>query len=160
MVTLPAVARKKSNPIRWQALSPFHRGFYGNLYSKRMGALGEYAPKNVGKLNKKLKLKTADPTTPVIPALHYIAVVAQGDAGKGKSYRMPRKIDSVLPFREWVEKYTDFFWIFRWRWAKFRMNCLWRNTANFECSPGHWPGIFWKQEPNPGTKLVPLMLWN
>ena len=41
----------------------------------------------------------ADPTTPVQPALHYIAVVAQGDGGKdGKfRYRMPNKgIDSVL----------------------------------------------------------------
>jgi hypothetical protein len=41
----------------------------------------------------------ADPTTPVQPALHYIAVVAAGDPGKDGKYRnrMPFKhIDSVL----------------------------------------------------------------
>jgi hypothetical protein len=41
----------------------------------------------------------ADPTTPVIPALHYIAVVAQGSAGADGKYksRMPdSEIDKVL----------------------------------------------------------------
>jgi len=85
------------------AILPHSRivAFYGNLYSKRMGALGEYAPKEMwAKLNKEVKAwETADPTTPVIPALHYIAVVAQGDAGKDGKYRfrMPEKqIDSVF----------------------------------------------------------------
>ena len=85
------------------AILPHSRivAFYGNLYSKRMGALGEYVPKEMwAKLNKEVKAwETADPTTPVIPALHYIAVVAQGDAGKDGKYRfrMPEKqIDSVF----------------------------------------------------------------
>ena len=85
------------------AILPHSRivAFYGNLYSKRMGALGEYAPKEMwAKLNKEVKAwETADPTTPVIPALHYIAVVAHGDAGKDGKYRfrMPEKqIDSVF----------------------------------------------------------------
>ena len=85
------------------AILPHSRivAFYGNLYSKRMGALGEYAPKEMwAKLNKEVKAwETADPSTPVIPALHYIAVVAQGDAGKDGKYRfrMPEKqIDSVF----------------------------------------------------------------
>ncbi|MGY0038352.1 hypothetical protein [Pedobacter sp. NJ-S-72] len=45
------------------------------------------------------KWEKADPSTPVQPALHYIAVVAQGDGGKDGKYRfrMPDKqIDSVL----------------------------------------------------------------
>ena len=85
------------------AILPHSRivAFYGNLYSKRMGALGEYAPTEMwAKLNKEVKAwETADPTTPVIPALHYIAVVAQGDAGKDGKYRfrMPEEpIDSVF----------------------------------------------------------------
>ncbi len=79
--------------------------YYGNLYSKRMGALGEYAPKEMWtRLNKEVKAwEKADPSTPVQPALHYIAVVAQGDGGKDGKYRfrMPEKqIDSVLKIAE------------------------------------------------------------
>jgi hypothetical protein len=85
------------------AILPFKRvvAYYGNLYSKRMGILGELPPKEMlAKLKTEVKAwEKADPTTPVQPALHYIAVVAQGDGGKdGKyRYRMPfKQIDSVL----------------------------------------------------------------
>jgi hypothetical protein len=54
----------------------------------------------IAKLKGEVKAwERADPKTPVQPALHYIAVVAQGDGGKdGKyRYRMPfKQIDSVL----------------------------------------------------------------
>jgi hypothetical protein len=85
------------------AILPYKRvvAFYGNLYSKRMGILGELPPKEMlAKLKVEVKnWEKADPTTPVQPALHYIAVVAQGDGGKdGKyRYRMPfKQIDTVL----------------------------------------------------------------
>lgn len=85
------------------AILPFHRviAFYGNLYSKKMGILGELPPNEMlAKLRGEVKhWEKADPTIPVMPALHYIAVVAQGDGGKdGKfRYRMPfKQIDSVL----------------------------------------------------------------
>ena len=85
------------------AILPYKRivAFYGNLYSKKMGILGELPPKEMlKKLDGEVKnWEKADPTTPVQPALHYIAVVAQGDGGKdGKyRYRMPfKQIDSVL----------------------------------------------------------------
>jgi hypothetical protein len=85
------------------AILPEHRivAFYGNLYSKRMGILGELPPNEMlHKLDTEVKSwEKADPSTPVIPALHYIAVVAQGDGGAdGKFlYRMPfKQIDSVL----------------------------------------------------------------
>ncbi|WP_121201160.1 hypothetical protein [Mucilaginibacter gracilis] len=85
------------------AILPFKRvvAFYGNLYAKKMGILGEIPPKEMlAKLQAECKhWEKADPKTPVQPALHYIAVVAQGDAGKdGKyRYRMPfKQIDSVL----------------------------------------------------------------
>lgn len=85
------------------AILPYNRivAFYGNLYSKKMGILGELPPKEMlQKLDGEVeKWEKADPTTPVMPALHYIAVVAQGDGGKdGKyRYRMPfKQIDSVL----------------------------------------------------------------
>jgi hypothetical protein len=85
------------------AILPYKRvvAFYGNLYAKKMGILGELPPKEMlAKLKGEVKnWEKADPTTPVQPALHYIAVVAQGDGGKdGKfRYRMPNKgIDSVI----------------------------------------------------------------
>ena len=85
------------------AILPFNRiiAYYGNLYSRKMGVLGEYPPKEVWrKLNIELAAwKKADPTTPVLPAIHYIAVVASGTPGKDGKYRtrMPEhQIDSAL----------------------------------------------------------------
>jgi hypothetical protein len=85
------------------AILPYKRvvAFYGNLYAKKMGILGEIPPNEmIAKLKGEVKnWEKADPSTPVQPALHYIAVVAQGSAGKdGKfRYRMPNKgIDSVI----------------------------------------------------------------
>ena len=85
------------------AILPFDRivAYYGNLYSKNMGVLGEY-PEDImlQKLETEVqKWQTADPATPVIPALHYIAVVAQGSAGQDGNYttRMPfTEIDKVI----------------------------------------------------------------
>ncbi len=85
------------------AILPFKRivAYYGNLYSKKMGVLGEYPPKEVW---RKLNLELAawhkvDPATPVQPAIHYIAIVASGTPGKDGKYRtrMPsHQIDSAL----------------------------------------------------------------
>ncbi len=85
------------------AILPFKRivAYYGNLYSKRMGVLGEYPEAEMlQKLNAEVKKwEAADTTMAVQPALHYIAVTAQGYAGKDNKYRlrMPfKQIDSVL----------------------------------------------------------------
>ena len=85
------------------AILPFKRivAYYGNLYSKKMGVLGEYPEKEMlEKLQAEIKKwELADSTMPVQPALHYIAVTAQGSPGKGDKYRarMPfKQIDSIL----------------------------------------------------------------
>ncbi len=85
------------------AILPFKRVvvYYGNLYSKKMGALGEYAPKDMWKrLNAEVKRwEKADPATPVQPGIHYIATVASGTPGADGKYinRMPfKQIDSAL----------------------------------------------------------------
>jgi len=85
------------------AILPFKRivAFYGNLYSKNMGILGALPPKEMlEKLDSEVhKWEKVDPATPVQPALHYIAIVAQGNSWKDNTYRwrMPeRQIDSVL----------------------------------------------------------------
>lgn len=85
------------------AILPFNRiiAYYGNLYSTKMGVLGEY-PEAImfQKLKDEIKKwEDADPNTPVIPALHYIAVVAQGSPGDSGKYRlrMPdSEIDKIL----------------------------------------------------------------
>lgn len=85
------------------AVLPFHRivAYYGNLYSKRMGILGEL-PKNemLKKLKQEVhKWEVADSSIPVIPALHYIAVTAQGYPGKDGKHRlrMPSaQIDTII----------------------------------------------------------------
>jgi len=85
------------------AVFPFNRivAFYGNLYSTRMGILGELPrAQMLKKLQEEVAAwQAADPSTPVTPALHYIAVTAQGAPGKNGKYRlrMPfHQIDSVL----------------------------------------------------------------
>jgi len=73
------------------AILPFHRivAYYGNFYSTRMGALGEYEPEEMKRrlLADVAKWEQADPETPVMPAIDYIAVVAQADAGADGMYR-------------------------------------------------------------------------
>ncbi len=85
------------------ALLPFNRivAYYGNFYSKGMGVLGEYPTDQLlAMLDAEVqKWEAADPTTPVIPAIHYIVVVAQAGAGKEGKYilRMPDdQIDHAL----------------------------------------------------------------
>jgi hypothetical protein len=89
------------------ALFPFKRivAFYGNLYSKQMGILGELPEKQMlDKLMGEVKnWRAADTTMEVVPALHYIAITAQQSPGAGKNYRlrMPfKEIDKVIKMAE------------------------------------------------------------
>ncbi|MDP9249737.1 MAG: hypothetical protein M3M85_04500 [bacterium] len=89
------------------ALLPFNRiiAYYGNLYSTKMGALGQYPEEEMIRrlMAEVKKWETADPETPVVPALHYIAVVAQASEGKDGKYRarMPSsEIDKVIAMAE------------------------------------------------------------
>lgn len=93
----------KSDYPKAGAILPFKRilAYYGNLYSKQMGVLGEYPEQQmIEKLQAEIKRwQAADTTVEVIPALHYIAVTAQGSPGAGGKYRlrMPfKEIDKVL----------------------------------------------------------------
>ena len=73
------------------AVLPGHRivAFYGNPLVKRMGVLGEYPVDDMlTRLDQEVsRWQAADPSTPVQPALHLIAVVAQGDKGRDGMYR-------------------------------------------------------------------------
>ena len=63
--------------------------FYGNPLVKKMGVLGEYpVDEMLSKLDHAVgEWEKADPSTPVQPALHLIAVVAQGAPGRDGMYR-------------------------------------------------------------------------
>lgn len=109
----PEFAAKKGWPRKYPAplagaILPKKRivAYYGNPLSKRMGALGEY-PKD--EMIKRLKAEVAkwekaDPTMPVQPALHLIAVVAQGDPGKSGKYRMVMPDNIVNQVYGWAKE--------------------------------------------------------
>lgn len=85
------------------AVLPFNRvvSYYGNLYSRQMGALGEFPKAEMlRRLQAEVKKWTAaDSLVPAVPALHYIAITAQNAPGKAGTYRlrMPHsQIDTVL----------------------------------------------------------------
>jgi len=71
--------------------------YYWNPLVKKMGILGELPPEQMlAKLDGELeRWRKADPSTPVQPALHLIAVVAQGSAGKDGMWRA-RMSDSLI----------------------------------------------------------------
>lgn len=81
------------------ALLPNRRiiAYYGNFYSTKMGVLGEYPPEvMIPKLQAEVaKWNAADPSTPAIPAIDYIAITAQGSPGADGKYRF-RMPDSQL----------------------------------------------------------------
>ncbi len=82
---------------------PFERiiAFYGNFYSKQMGVLGQYPEDEMlAKLaSTTAAWQAADPALKAVPAIDYIAITAQADAGSDGMYRarMPGKeIDRAI----------------------------------------------------------------
>ncbi len=90
------------------AILPFYRviAFYGNLYSKRMGILGEIPKDSMfKKLQQEIaKWKAADSSLPIKPALHYIAVSAQGAPGKDGKYRMRMPFHQIDTIIDWAKQ--------------------------------------------------------
>ncbi len=89
------------------ALLPYNRivAYYGNLYSKKMGILGEIPREEmIAKLLGEIeKWKAADSSLPVIPALHYVAVTAQGAAGKDGKHRMRMPFHQIDTIMNWAK---------------------------------------------------------
>ncbi|MDB5237326.1 MAG: hypothetical protein JWL88_428 [Parcubacteria group bacterium] len=81
------------------ALLPTHRiiAYYGNFYSTKMGILGQNPPSiMIPQLQAEVaKWNAADPSTPAIPAIDYIAITAQGSPGSDGKYRF-RMPDSEI----------------------------------------------------------------
>ena len=89
----------KTAPQLAGAILPNRRivAFYGNPLSKKMGILGELPPDQMlARFDKEIaEWAKADPSHPVQPALHLIAVVAQGFPGRDGKYRL-RMTDSLI----------------------------------------------------------------
>ena len=89
------------------AVFPANRvvAFYGNPLSKGMGVLGEY-PKDqmLGMLDREVsRWAKADPSHPVIPALHLIITVAQGAPGKTGLYRTQHRDTLAKQVYSWIK---------------------------------------------------------
>ena len=80
--------------------------YYGNPLSKRMGILGEVDPDEMlRRLDREVAAwSKADSTTPPIPALHLIAVVAQGSAGSDGMWRARMGDELIERVYAWAQK--------------------------------------------------------
>ncbi len=88
--------------------------YYGNPLSQKMGILGE-VPKEemLRRLQAEVKLwQDTDPAIPVQPALHLIAVVAQGTPGKAGKYRMIVTDENVNRVYGWAKEAHDLLFIY------------------------------------------------
>jgi hypothetical protein len=90
------------------AVLPFKRivAYYGNLYSTHMGILGEI-PKDemIRKLLAECRAwELADPGTPVVPSLHYIAVTAQASPGSDGLYRARMPGSEIQKVIQWARE--------------------------------------------------------
>jgi hypothetical protein len=89
------------------AVLPANRvvAYYGNPHSKRMGVLGEYPEQQMlSKLDSTVALwRKADPSTPVVPAIHLVAVVAQGDPGPDGGWRRRESAEMIERTYGWAK---------------------------------------------------------
>jgi hypothetical protein len=80
--------------------------YYGNPLSKQMGVLGQYPKEEMlRRLKDEVeKWQKADPEHTVQPALHLIAVVAQGEPGKAGKYRMVMPDNIISDVYAWTKE--------------------------------------------------------
>ena len=116
----PVFARQMGWPIKSPAplpgaILPEKRilCYYGNPNSERMGILGEY-PKDemLRRLDQEVaKWNQADPAHPVMPCLHMVAVVAQGEAGTSGHYRSIMRDTTVKEVYSWAKSRNGIFFV-------------------------------------------------
>lgn len=94
--------------FRDEVILPCNRivAYYGNPLVGRMGILGEY-PKDemLRRFREQVEeWNRADPDHPVQPALHMVAIVAQGDAGTSGHYRTIMRDTLIERVYEWSQE--------------------------------------------------------
>ncbi len=105
----------KMPPFMDGAILPCNRivVYYGNPNSKRMGALGEFPRDDMlARLRRQVQQwEQADPGTPVIPGLHMVSVVAQGDAGPSGKYRTQMRDTQIDSIHKMAQSINGIFFI-------------------------------------------------
>lgn len=90
------------------ALLPYNRiiAYYGNLYSTRMGILGEVPKDSMFKrlLAEVANWQAADTAVRTIPALHYVAITAQGAPGKDGKHRLRMPFHQIDTIMDWAKQ--------------------------------------------------------
>jgi hypothetical protein len=94
--------------FRDEVILPCRRivAYYGNPLQTRMGVLGEY-PKDemLARLARQVEAwNQADPSHPVQPALHMVAIVAQGDPGTSGHYRTIMRDSLIEATHAWARE--------------------------------------------------------
>lgn len=102
-----ATAGARSTPVAGSPL-PGSRivTYYGHPTSELLGVLGEYPPAELAARLKRqaAAYQQADPSKPVIPAIHFIATVAQGAPGNDGLYRAQTADDLIEKYAQLCEK--------------------------------------------------------
>jgi hypothetical protein len=80
--------------------------YYGHPSSTRMGALGEFPKEEMLRRFKAqvAEWEKADPSTPVVPALHMVSVVAQSEPGTAGKYRTITSDEKVSEVYGWAKE--------------------------------------------------------
>jgi len=95
------------HPAAPGALLPSRRiiAYYGNPHSKKMGVIGEYPEQEMlAKWDRTIaEWKAADPSTPVMPAIHLVTVVAQGAAGPDGMWRRREQPQMIERTYQWAK---------------------------------------------------------
>lgn len=79
--------------------------YYGNPHSKKMGVLGEYPEQQMlSMLDTTVAMwRKADPSTPVVPAIHLVTVVAQGSGGADGGWRRRENPETIEQAYRWAQ---------------------------------------------------------
>ncbi len=87
--------------------------YYGNPLSSRMGILGELPKAQMlARLDTEVEAwRLADPDTPVQPALHLVATVAQGSAGRDGKYRTRMRDTLIDRVYGWAKEHNAIFFV-------------------------------------------------
>ena len=89
------------------ALLPGHRivAYYGNPHSKKMGVIGEYPEQQMlSMLDRTVaEWRAADPSVQTIPAIHLVAVVAQGAPGPDGGWRRRETPEMIERTYNWAK---------------------------------------------------------
>jgi hypothetical protein len=98
-----------------ESILPCHRivVYYGNPLQTRMGILGEYPKEEMlARFRRQVaEWEEADPDHPVIPGLHMVAIVAQGEPGTSGHYRTIMRDSLIEETYRWAQEAGGIFFI-------------------------------------------------